>query len=285
MKQNDPVRVKKAWIRLICAVLAAVVLLAVSGFGVFKMLAAPKSLAAEDLALVEPAGSGEAEPVSAGPQTGDFVEHEVNIILGNFAEGFRGDTAVERYGVVPVSGRLVAFCFPQRWLASEKTIADSTQDIINGVAYDLDKYIIVRGTVEPLSESVAEQLYSWFGENQEWMTQMGLTAETDDAAQILADYVVHVDQVGRLPMAWVVGLSAAAGVCLLYALYELIRILAKGYAVKTAEAPAAETESAADEDVSDIDVEITETDPESGEDVTDLEVEITQEEPTDDAEA
>ncbi len=285
MKQNDPVRVKKAWIRLICAVLAAVVLLAVSGFGIFKMIGPAGSLLDSQLSALEPAGSGEAEPVSTGPQTGDYVEHEVNIILGNFAEGFRGDTAVERYGVIPVNGELVAFCFPQRWLASEKTVADSTQDIINGVSYDLDKYIIVRGTVEPLSESVAEQLYSWFGENQEWMTQMGLTPETDDAAEILADYVVHVDQVGRLPMAWVVGLSAAAGVCLLYALYELIRILCKGYAVKTAEAPAAEAAQAAEENLSDIDVEITETDPESGEDVTDIEVEITEEEPTDNAEA
>ena len=283
MKTNDPVREKKAWIRLICAVLAAVVLLAVSGFGIFKMLGAPKSLVANDLALVEPAGSGEAESASTGAQPGDFVEHEVNIVLGNFAEGFRGETAVERYGVVPVNGELVAFCFPQRWLASEKAIADATQELLSGASGQIDKYIVVRGTVEPLSESVAEQLYSWFGENQEWMTQMGLTPETDDAAQILADRVVHVDQVGRLPMAWVIGLTAAAGVCLLYALYELIRILARGYAVKAADT--AETEPAADEDVSDIDVEITETDPESGEDVTDIEVEIMEEEPTDDAEA
>ena len=41
MKQNDPVRVKKATMRLIAALLAAVVLLAVSGFGIFKMLGTP----------------------------------------------------------------------------------------------------------------------------------------------------------------------------------------------------------------------------------------------------
>ena len=35
MKTNDPIRVKKAWTRLIAALIAAVVLLAVSGFGVF----------------------------------------------------------------------------------------------------------------------------------------------------------------------------------------------------------------------------------------------------------
>ena len=91
--------------------------------------------------------------------------------------------------------------------------------------------------------------------------------------------MVAVDQVGRLPIGAVIGLTAAAGVCLLYALYELIRILAKGYAVKRPEPEAAE----APEDG--IEVEITESDPETGEDVTDLEVEIVEEETAPDAEA
>lgn len=294
MKTNDPIRAKKAWTRLICACVAALILLAVSGFGVFKMLGTPKSLLPEQTTTLEVVGSGEAEPVAAGAQPGDFVEHETFLILKNFAEGTRGDKVVERYGVVPVNGKLVAFCFPQRWLESEKTVVDATQDLLNGVSYSIDKYIVVRGTVQPLSESVAEQLYSWYGENQEWLTQGGLVPETDDAGEILADYVVNVDQVGRLSMGAVVALTIAAGVCLLYALYELIRILAGGYASASAEAvelaPAEIREvdpvtGETLEDEADIAVEITETDPESGEDVTDVEVEIIEEEPTNDAEA
>ena len=276
MKQNDPIRVKKATIRLIAALLAALVLLFVSGFGIFKMFGTPKSLAADysDMSY-DVEGSAEEEP--AGAQVGDFVEHEVNLILKNFAEGTRGGAVRERYAVVPVQGKLVTFRFPQRWLESEQAIVDATQDLLNGAAQYIDKYIIVRGTVQTLPEDVSAELYSWFAENQEWMQQAGLISSDQDAAASLADYMVAVDQVGKLPIGAVIGLTAAAGVCLLYALYELIRILAKGYAVKTAETPAAETESAADEDVSDIDVEITETDPESGEDVTDLEVEVVEE--------
>ena len=45
MKVNDPIRVKKATIRLVAALLAAVVLLAVSGFGIFKMLGALEDMA------------------------------------------------------------------------------------------------------------------------------------------------------------------------------------------------------------------------------------------------
>lgn len=275
MKTNDPVRVKKAWTRLIAALLAAVVLLAVSGFGVFKMLGTPKSLTSDDMSMLYAEGSAE-EEAPAGVQLGDYVQHEVNLIMKNFAEGYRGDTVRERYGVVPVQGKLVAFRFPQRWLESEQAIVDATQELLNGTAQYIDKYIVVRGTVQAMPESVSGELYSWFADNQEWMQQAGLISAEQDAAASLADYMVSVDSVGRLPIGAVIGLTAAAGLCILYALYELIRILAKGYAVKqTAE----ETESDAESEEG-IEVEITEADPETGEDVTDLEVEIVKEEET-----
>ena len=286
MKQNDPIRVKKATTRLIAALLAALALLAVSGFGIFKMLGTPGSLTADysDMSF-DVEGSAEPEPVKTGAQVGDFVEHEVNLILKNFAEGTRGGTVRERYAVVPVQGKLVAFRFPQRWLESEQAVVDATQDLLNGVGQYIDKYIVVRGTVQALPEAVSGELYSWFADNQEWMQQGGLISSEQDAAASLADYMVSVDTVGKLPFGAVIGLTAAAGLCLLYALYELIRILARGYAVKQTEAEAAaEIEEADSEAEEGIEVEITEADPETGEDVTDLEVEIVEEE-TDDADA
>ena len=286
MKQNDPIRVKKATTRLIAALLAALVLLAVSGFGIFKMLGTPGSLTADysDMSY-DVEGSAEPEPVKTGAQVGDFVEHEVNLILKNFAEGTRGGTVRERYAVVPVQGKLVAFRFPQRWLESEQAVVDATQDLLNGVGQYIDKYIVVRGTVQALPEAVSGELYSWFADNQEWMQQGGLISSEQDAAASLADYMVSVDTVGKLPFGAVIGLTAAAGLCLLYALYEFIRILARGYAVKQTEAEAAAEIEEADSEAEDgIEVEITEADPETGEDVTDLEVEIVEEE-TDGADA
>lgn len=273
MKTNDPLRVKKAWTRLIAALIAAVVLLTVSGFGVFKMLGTPKSLTADSLSMLTAEGSAE-EEAPAGAQIGDFVQHEVNLILKNFAEGYRGDTVRERYAVVPVQGKLVTFRFPQRWLESEQAIVDATQELLNGTAQYIDKYIVVRGTMQTLPEDVSGELYSWFADNQEWMQQAGLISAEQDAAASLADYMVSVDTAGKLPFSAIVALTVAAGLCLLYALYELIRILAGGYAVKQVEAEAsAESEEG-------IEVEITEQDPETGEDVTDLEVEIVEEEET-----
>ena len=288
MKTNDPIRVKKATIRLVAALLAALVLLAVSGLGVFKMLGTPQSLMADYSGLsYDVEGSAEPEPEKTGAQVGDYVEHEVNLILKNFAEGTRGGTVRERYAVVPVQGKLVAFRFPQRWFASEQAIVDATQELLNGAAQYIDKYIVVRGTVQQLPEDVSGELYSWFADNQAWMQQGGLISSEQDAAASLADYMVSVDSVGKLPIGAVVGLTAAAGLCLLYALYELIRILARGYAVKqTEEETVSESEETASEaEEEDIEVEITEEDPETGEDVTDLEVEIVEEESAEDADA
>ena len=284
-KINDPKRVRSAWIRCCAAAVLAAVLLAVSGFGIFKMLGTPKDFTAIETpdaeAAAEPVGSTEDGEIATIPasQAGDYVQAEVFLDLDRFAEGSRGGTVTERYVVVPVNGKMVAFCFPQRWFESEEAIYQATQKILTGTGFD-GSYIRVTGTVTELPESVSTQLYDWFGENKEWMEQGGMIPETDDYASVIHDLMVKVDYVGHFTQTVVVVLSALAGLCLLYALYELIRILCKGYAVKQTEEPAetSELEESAEEDEN-IEVEITESDPETGEDVTDVEVEITEETP------
>ena len=282
-RTNDPKRERSAWIRCCAAVLLAVILLAASGFGIFKMLGTPADFTAietPDSAAAEPMGSAEDAEIATIPasQVGDYVQHEVFLLLDNFAEGSRGGTVTERYAVVPVNGKMVAFCFPQRWFESEDAIYQATQDLLNGSAYSIDSYIRVTGTVAELPESVSTELYNWFGENKEWMEQGGLIPETDDYADVILDRMVKVDSVGRLSQTAVVALTVLAGLCLLYALNELIRILCKGYAPKQMEAlPETPEDPETAEKTEDIEVEITESDPETGEDVTDVEVEITEE--------
>lgn len=283
-KTNDPKRVRSAWIRCCAAVVLSAILLAVSGFGIFKMLGTPAeftSIEAPDTENIEPMGSSEEVTAANIPasKAGDYVQYEVFMDLARFAEGTRGGTVTERYVVIPVSGKMVAFCFPQRWFDSEDAIYQATQNLLTGTGFD-GSYIRVTGTVTELPESVSTQLYDWFSENKEWMEQGGLIPQTDDYANVIHDRMVKVDYVGHFTQTVVVALTVLAGLCLLYALYELIRILCKGYAVKQTEEimETVETEeSEADEEG--IEVEITESDPETGEDVTDVEVEITEEAP------
>lgn len=210
--QNDPIRLRHALIRLAAAVLAAVLLLAVSGFGVFKLLRGSKPFAAIDEV-----------------QVGDYVEHEVYLNLGYCASGYHHGRITEKYAVVPVNGQMVAFCFPSRWFDSADTIQSVTSDLRNGKASTIDKYIRVTGTVKAVPEAVSSQLYSWFGENKDWMEQSGLIAEVEDYADVLPDVMVYVDTVGFMPVGWVITFSVIAALCLIYAIVVLVRIALKQY--------------------------------------------------------
>lgn len=195
--------------RGIAGVLAAVVLLAASGFGVFRL-----GRGAQEIA-----GTFDADP-------GTFVQHDIVFILNTFDDPAGGSA---QYGVVPIGGKLVAFRFPARWDASVKTIADATNSILQGQSYSVDSFIRVTGTVKAMPEDVSSALYSWYTDNHDYLQQIGAIGDSDDAADYLPDAIVRVDYVGGIPQGWVEGLTVAAVACLIYAIVVFIRILCGKY--------------------------------------------------------
>ncbi|MDY4961314.1 MAG: DUF6709 family protein [Oscillospiraceae bacterium] len=195
--------------RGIAGVLAAVVLLAASGFGVFRL-----GRGAQEIA-----GTFDADP-------GTFVQHDIVFILDTFDDPAGGSA---QYGVVPIGGKLVAFRFPARWNASVKTIADATNSILQGQSYSVDSFIRVTGTVKAMPEAVSTALYDWYTENNAYLQQIGAIGDSDDAADYLPDAIVRVDYVGGIPQGWVEGLTVAAAACLIYAIVVFIRILCGKY--------------------------------------------------------
>ena len=190
--------------------LAAIVLLAASGFGVFRL-----GRGAQEIA-----GTFDADP-------GTFVQHDIVFILNTFSDPNGGSA---QYGVVPIGGKLVAFRFPARWNASVKTIADATNKrSLQGQSYSVDSFIRVTGTVKAMPEAVSSALYDWYTENNAYLQQIGAIGDSDDAADYLPDAIVCVDTVGSIPQGWVEGLTVAAVACLIYAIVVLIRILCGKY--------------------------------------------------------
>lgn len=195
--------------RGIAGVLAAIVLLAASGFGVFRIARGAQEIA----------GTFDADP-------GTFVQHDIVFILNTFSDPNGGSA---QYGVVPIGGKLVAFRFPARWDASVKTIADATNSILQGQSYSVDSFIRVTGTVKTMPEAVSTALYDWYTENNAYLQQIGAIGDSDDAADYLPDAIVRVDYVGGIPQGWVEGLTVAAVACLIYAIVVFIRILCGKY--------------------------------------------------------
>ena len=195
--------------RGIAGVLAAVVLLAASGFGVFRIARGAQEIA----------GTFDADP-------GTFVQHDIVFILNTFSDPNGGSA---QYAVVPIGGQLVAFRFPARWDASVKTIADATNSVLQGQSYSVDSFIRVTGTVKAMPEDVSSELYSWYTDNHDYLQQIGAIGDSDDAADYLPDAIVRVDYVGGIPQGWVEGLTVAAAACLIYAIVVFIRILCGKY--------------------------------------------------------
>ena len=208
-KKPMSVRARHALWRGIAGVLAAVVLLAASGFGVFRIARGAQEIA----------GTFDADP-------GTFVQHDIVFILNTFDDPAGGSA---QYAVVPIGGQLVAFRFPARWDASVKTIADATNSVLQGQSYSVDSFIRVTGTVKAMPEAVSSALYDWYTENNAYLQQIGAIGDSDDAADYLPDAIVCVDTVGSIPQGWVEGLTVAAVACLIYAIVVLIRILCGKY--------------------------------------------------------
>ena len=195
--------------RGVAGLLAAIVLLAASGFGVFRL-----GRGAQEIA-----GTFDADP-------GTFVQHDIVFILNTFSDPNGGSA---QYGVVPIGGKLVAFRFPARWNASVKTISDATTSVLSGQSHSVDSFIRVTGTVKTMPEAVSSALYDWYTENHAYLQQIGAIGDSEDAADYLPDAIVRVDTVGSIPQGWIEGLTVAAVACLIYAIVVLIRILCGKY--------------------------------------------------------
>ena len=208
-KKPMSVRARHAFRRGVAGLLAAIVLLAASGFGVFRIARGAQEIA----------GTFDADP-------GTFVQHDIVFILDTFSDPAGGSA---QYAVVPIGGQLVAFRFPARWDASVQTIADATNSILQGQSYSVDSFIRVTGTVKAMPEAVSSELYSWYTDNHDYLQQIGAIGDSDDAADYLPDAIVCVDTVGSIPQGWVEGLTVAAVACLIYAIVVLIRILCGKY--------------------------------------------------------
>ena len=208
-KKPMSVRARHALRRGVAGLLAAIVLLAVSGFGVFRIARGAQEIA----------GTFDADP-------GTFVQHDIVFILNTFSDPNGGSA---QYGVVPIGGKLVAFRFPARWNASVKAIADATTSVLSGQSYSVDSFIRVTGTVKAMPEAVSSALYDWYTENHAYLQQIGAIGDSEDAADYLPDEIVRVDTVGSIPQGWVEGLTVAAVACLIYAIVVLIRILCGKY--------------------------------------------------------
>jgi len=220
-------RKRAAWIRCTCGVCAALLLLCLTGFGVFKLMLGGKNLSAENIT------------------GGRYLTFKVDTIIDYLSTEYKADssaatpavtgaadtatdtqtdqgTAVGRYAVIPVGGRLAVVHFPQRYLDSADQIAMQTYYQLYGYT-SADSYFEASGTVKKAPEDIAAKYKTWYNTNALALYQYGFVNSLD---QTEITYYIDVDSTGLFSDNVCIAMSAAAALCLVYALIVFILIKA-----------------------------------------------------------
>ena len=228
-------KLHKALVRAGVALLAAIILLAVTKFSIIDLIK----------------GAKEADTVQ-DEEIGTFVKRDVFAILG-FLDAKTDDTAKTdanatdtttdtsttgtltpaetasgEYALVPMGGKFVTVHFTKRYLESAYAIEAETYSYINGGVSSLDSYVKVEGTTEKISEDLSTKMYDWFALNKDWMVQAGVIANADDSATYLSDVIWEVDTVNSMSEVLVYTLTGLAAALVLYVIVELI-LMATGF--------------------------------------------------------
>ena len=219
---------RNALLRAGAALVAAIILVAVSKFSIISLIKGPTEAdAIQDEAV------------------GAFVKRDIYAVMGFYADQTDGISG--KYAIVPMGQKFVSVHFTKRYLDSADTIESDTNKYINGDITKLDKYIVVEGTVETVSDALSAKMYTWFTNNKDTLVNKGVISGTSDNADYISDSVLTVDAVNSMSETLVLVLTGLAALFLIYMIVELVLVLLGFYKEKPAkEKPAKEKTEEAD---------------------------------------
>ena len=213
-----PIKTKKqrnAFIRIGAALVAAIILVAVSKGSIISLVKGPTETdAIQDEAV------------------GAFVKRDIYAVMGFYADQTDGISG--KYAIVPMGQKFVSVHFTKRYLDSADTIESDTNKYINGDLTKLDNYIVVEGTVETIGDAMSAKMYTWFNNNKDTLVNKGVISGTSDDADYLSDYVLTVDTVNSMSETLVLVLTGLAALCLIYMIVELVLVSVGFYTEKPA---------------------------------------------------
>ncbi len=219
-KKVKNIRLRNALLRVGAALIAALILLAVTG-----------------RSLIDLKKGATATSAIQDEELGSFVKCQVFAFLGFYdadtdasvdASAATAGASTGEYALVPMSDKFVTVHFSKRYLESAAEIEAETYRFINGEISSFDKYLVVEGTTATLPDEMSTKMYDWFALNKDWMVEAGVISDTQDNADYLSDTVLEVDVVNSMSETLVIVLAALAAACVLYIIVELV-LMAAGF--------------------------------------------------------
>lgn len=206
-------KMKKDKIFALCrmgvALVIAVVLLAVTGFGFVYPLAG-------------------AVEVTDGAELADnkYVSTDLKYIMTVCGEEVKADgTAVAYYAIAPVGDQFVILRFGAQAHGDVQTLAEATMDYLSGESSIMRVHMPVRGMAAPADAAVQALLSQWFEANKDWMSAAGVVGPEPMAEDYLCGQMIRVDMAGTMSIDYTVALSVLALLMVIYAIIELCFML------------------------------------------------------------
>jgi len=195
--------------RMGVALVVAVVLLAVTGFGFVY----PMAGAVEVTDGTELAGN-------------KYVSVDLKYIMTVCGEDVKADgTAVAYYAIAPVGDQFVILRFGAQAHGDVQTLAEATMDYLSGESSVMRVHMPVRGMAAPADAAVQELLSQWFEANKDWMSAAGVVGPEPKAEDYLCGQMIRVDMAGTMSIDYTAALSVLALLMVIYAIIELCFML------------------------------------------------------------
>lgn len=199
-------RKNQALLRAVIAVVIALVLLACTGFGVFRLMAGPETVAQ-----------------GADLRDGTYVSVDLPYIMDVMGvEKNSGGEVTAYYATAPVGDQFVLIRFPVSEIENVHLLENATDAYLRGDNDKLPFHLTVTGAAHALDEDTSALLAQWFSENTGWMSQSGVISQNYDYETYLCRVMIESGSVAGVPAWAALAAGIAAGVLVLYAAAELI---------------------------------------------------------------
>lgn len=203
--------------RIGAALIAAVILLACSGWAFIYLIGLPKT-------------------VTQGAELTDgaYVTTEARYLMDICGRERVADSdeVIAYYAIAPVGDQFVILRFPA---AEYDTIADfeaETQAYLYGEQASVPYRMSVTGMVRGLDEDTAALLSAWFSNNAGWMSQSGLIAAVEDYGTYLSGYMIDTGSTGAVGTSAAIIMTVIAAALIVYTAVEIVLLCVRKPAEK-----------------------------------------------------
>ena len=193
--------------RIGAAALAAVILLACSGWAFVCLLGSPETITqGEEL------------------EDGKYVAADVGFIMDicGVERDKKSGEPVAYFAVAPVGDQFVLIRFPAKDYDTYAALESETMGYLYGTQSGFSFHLNVTGMARGLDETSAALLSEWFAENGSWMSRSGLIAAVENYGTYLSGYMIDTGRVGSVTRGAGAAMSVIAAALIVYAAAEAV---------------------------------------------------------------